>query len=281
MSLGFDKTPRNVAQGDTVELYTFTYDANDAIIPAADIASVQVTVGKPDGTRVTQPGIINGDGSLFMRWTDTAQEGEYMANIQVTFTSGEVRSQPTIFTVFDPLNPPLPNPADIISEAVWQKLEDCFDSEDGGPWLRDMTLAVFNRDKVAEFINDALFDINNSNPPTAIPMSTFTVQQVDGTYPDLPLIVSGTLMAVIRQLMRAYAEQPVPQGANVVYEDRTSYQMRWQQFYNLEKEVYERWRAMFKRRYLGLGHSKVLVDTKAGRLLPAPLRSRSIGRGYW
>ena len=41
-------------------------------------------------------------------------------------------------------------PADEAVDRTWRMLEDCFDSEQGGPWLRDMTMARFDRDKLKD-----------------------------------------------------------------------------------------------------------------------------------
>jgi len=81
--------------------------------------------------------------------------------------------------------------------------------------------------------------------------------------------------------MRSYVEQPMPTGVQVAWQDRRDYLQRWREVFDLEKEQYDRWVALYKRGYLQLGHSKLLVAAKAGRLIPAPMRARSVGRGYW
>jgi hypothetical protein len=163
---------------------------------------------------------------------------------------------------------------------VWKKLEDCFDAEDEGPWLRDMTLNYFNESKMGVFIPEALFDINERQPRTTLTIDYFFNEPGDPTA-DLPFLAQAVFIKVLRHLMRSYVEQPLPQGAQIVYEDRRDYLQRWQLIYQLELEAFEKNLGYFKRRFLGLGTSKLLVDTKAGRLLPAPLRVRTTGRGYW
>ena len=81
--------------------------------------------------------------------------------------------------------------------------------------------------------------------------------------------------------MRSYVEQPLPSGAQIAWQDRRDYLERWRSMYDLEMIQYERWLALWKRGFLQLGHSRLLVAAKAGRLIPAPMRARSVGRGYW
>jgi hypothetical protein len=96
----------------------------------------------------------------------------------------------------------------------------------------------------------------------------------------MPLLVQGVFLAVILHLVTSYVEQPQAVGGQVIYEDRRDYITRWLQIYEVEMQRYMRWIALFKRRFLGLGHSKGLVSNRAGRLLGAPLRSTTIGRGF-
>ena len=98
---------------------------------------------------------------------------------------------------------------------------------------------------------------------------------------ELPLLAQGVFLCVVRHLMRSYVEQPNPVGAQIAWHDRRDYLQRWQSVYTIEDAHYKRTVALFKRRFLGLGHSRVLVSSKAGRLIPAPMRTRNVGRGYW
>ena len=53
---------------------------------------------------------------------------------------------------------------------AWLKLEDCFDSELGGPHLRDRTLANFDKTKMAGLVSSALYNIG----ATLAPAQTYT-----------------------------------------------------------------------------------------------------------
>ncbi len=268
--------------GDTAELrhYIFLDDANAAT--ATDIASVQYTIQKPDKSQYTQAGVVESDGAGFFRVTDTSEVGEYKYIAKFTLTTGEIRSIRDSFEVVDPFDPPIPEPIEVLMSRVWMKFEDLFDAEEGGPWLRDETYARFDKTKIPEFISEAILDINVAPPTTEVGIDHFITPGPDGGLdPDSPLLELGIFLAMVRHLMRSYVEQPLATGASVFYEDRRDYLQRWQIIYQMENERFMRLIALWKRQFIGLGKSKLLVTAKAGRLLPAPLRTRNIGRGYY
>lgn len=293
--LGFDREKNVIASGDTADLYAYLFDANDEPVDPASLQAVEFTIQKPDKTLEVQAGTLNADGAGFLLYP-TTDTGQYRVVAKFTFTDGRIQSTRSDFEVFDPFSPP--EPADwtvltedekltamenLIMDRVWERFEDLFDSEDGGPWMRDMTLAVFGPQKIKDFIPEAIFDINVYNPPTHFTIDKFAlpVASTNLTNPDLFLLVQGTMVAAIRHLMRTYTEQPLPQGGQVTYEDRRDYLQRWGTMYQIEWGFYDHLVKLWKRQFLGLGQSKVLVSNKAGRLLPAPLRTRNIGRGYY
>jgi hypothetical protein len=278
MSLAWNLENRYVNLGDSAELNAYVYDDFDAPVPQDQLASVSYTIQDPAGAQVTQAGSIIDDGVGFTRYTSTATVGAYKAIATFIYASGQVKSVRTNFEVIDPFNPPAPTNDQVIAELTWRKIEDCFDAEDEGPWLRDMTLNFFNKDKMPEFVAEALFDINQQNPPTSLNEGYF----ITGGQPNvnMPLLIQGTFLAVILHLVTSYVEQPQAVGGQVIYEDRRDYMTRWLQIYEVEMQRYMRWVALFKRQFLGLGHSKGLISNKAGRLTGAPMRSTTIGRGY-
>jgi hypothetical protein len=281
MPLGV-RSDHRVNQGDTAELRRNLFTEDEIPVVADDIVQVRFTVQRPDKSQITSTGEVEEDGAGFYRWTDTAQLGEYSYVVQFTLVTGEVRSVRGTFEVVDPFNLPAPTGEEMIAELVWHELEDLFDSEEGGPWLRDVTLRYFDKRKMPQFIADGLLNINVTPPDTNLPISTFTTLQADGSLdPDYPILVHATLLAVIRHLMRSYVEQPNPTGAQVVFEDRRDYLQRWMQYYQIEEAHFLRIVTLWKRQFIQLGKSKMLVTAKAGRLLPAPLRTRNIGRGYY
>lgn len=298
MPQGFDTEQRVVYLNDSAELYAYLADREDTQIGDDDLIQVTFTIQRPDGTKdINLQGEVQEDGSGFLRYENTNLTGEYIAVATFLIVTGEKRSTRSDFQVDDPfeitdpydlaVDPSTINYAGIVEDRVWHKMEDVFDSRDGGPWLRDMTMSVFDRNRISDFIDEAVFDINVYNPPTDLTILDFTLPTTVMGEPrrrpnaDLTLLVQGTWVAVIRHLMRSYTEQSTPQGGQVAYEDRRDYLQRWGTMYQIEFQHYDHLVKMWKRKLLGLHHSKQLVSSKAGRLLPAPLRTRNIGRGYY
>lgn len=176
-----------------------------------------------------------------------------------------------------------PSYEEIITAAVWLRLEDCFDSIEGGPWLRDKTLMNFDESKIAAFIPEALADINLQMPPTALQISNFTAwSTTPGDNVNMPILVKGVLCLTIRHLMRSYVEQPQPQGAQVVWHDRTRYTQMWQAIYQVEHDDFIQAVRLWKRTTLNLGHSALSVFNKSGRMWPySNQAARGAYRGYF
>lgn len=297
--LGYDVEQRVVSMNDTAELYAYLYDDADAAVNPDDLVRVDFVIERPDGSQDTAEGEILDDGAGFYRYANTDLVGEYKVVATFVFVEGQVRSTRSDFQVADPFKSDLNIPyeydryssltddeklqwqVDFISSRVWDKLEDTFDSNDGGPWMRDMTLNVFSPSKLSDFIEEALFNINVYNPPTSFWIDRFAPPTNGRPNPDATILIQATWVATIRHLMRSYAEQPLPTGGQVTYEDRRDYLQRWGTIYQIENQLFDQLLKLWKRQFLGLGTSKMLVSNKAGRLLPAPLRTRNIGRGYY
>jgi hypothetical protein len=299
----FGTEDRVVYKDDTAELYAYLYDRQDTGVTEESLKSVEFHIKKPDGTVIDQGGGINDDGSGSINFTDTNLIGEYIVVATFILADDTVHSVRSDFQVADPFAGDLNTQfefvrydtldaeeklqwqVDLLCSRVWDKMEDTFDSQDGGPWLRDMTMNVFQPSKMPDFIEEAIFDINVYNPPTAFWIDYFMTPASTAapfrSNVNQSLLIQGVWVAVIRHLMRSYAEQPTPQGGQVTYEDRRDYLQRWGTIYQIEFQHYDHLVKMWKRQFLGLNRSKQLVSSKAGRLLPAPLRTRNIGRGYY
>jgi len=279
MSLGYDKQLKIVSLNDSARLVANLYDDKDQPYKYEDLGSVSFTIQKPDKTKTTQDGDILEDGTGYLVFDSTDQLGHYIGVATFQLLEGITKSAKVNFEVFDPFE--VVNSAiKVVADGVWTKLEDCFDAEDEGPWVQDVTMNFFREEKIEKFINDALFDINYQNPPTGLTIANFvnTDNTVTSNY---PLLVQAVFVQALRHIMRSYVEQPMPTGAQIAWQDRRDYLQRWQSMYELEMQQYLRWVALYKRGFLQLGHSKLLVSAKAGRLIPAPMRGRSVGRGYW
>lgn len=289
ISTGADPGQTIVSQTDTAELQAYVHGPDDVPAAASELDSVEFTIKLPDDTIAVMPGDILPDGAGFLRFTNTTLEGLYQWVAQFTFVSGEKRSYRDVFYVTDPFADTPTTQANEIANEVWLRLEDCFDSEWGGPWLREQTLTYFDPTKVERFIPEGLLLINSWPPATGLTLTDFTqpVPVTDpaltpGTTqpdPDRIVVVQATLLAVIRHLMRSYTEQADPRGANIVYQDRRDYLQRWQVIYQTEEKFFKEMVSLWKRQFYNFGKGALLTHSKAGRLYPAGWRTRNAARG--
>jgi hypothetical protein len=120
-------------------------------------------------------------------------------------------------------------------------------------------------------------------PPTQYDVSYFARRSGDGEInPLMPLLSKGVMCKVLLHMIRSYIEQPVPQGAQIAYEDRTRYAQAWQTAYATEREDWISMVRLYKRQELNLGHSALLTFSKAGRLAATGvLRTQNLQRGFY
>lgn len=289
--LGAERETNVINLTDSAELVAYVYNSDDTPVDQTELTSVDYTIKKPDDTRTTVAGTIQTDGSGFLRYVDTDQTGLYVWAAQFVFANGEKRTYRDEFKVNDPLATPPQTRSTQVAEQVWLRLEDCFDSEVGGPWLRDMTLSWFEPSKIEQFVSEGLLLINMWPPITNVDLSYFTVDVPDGDPalppgstqpdPDRIIVVQATLLATIKHLMRSYVEQPNPIGANIVWQSKRDYLERWGTIYQIENEWFKNILALWKRNFLNYGQGSLLIGSKAGRLVGYNQRSRNVGRGAW
>jgi hypothetical protein len=232
-----------------------TIYADDGVstLPASTVAW---SIKKPDGTIDVQAPQPITQTSVVVGYNGTSLPGQYKAQVQFTLTDGSKRSATLSFHVTDPLEVTgeSTNDIDKTVDRAWMKLEDAFDSDLGGPYLADVTKAIFDREKMERLLPDALYVINNIYQPA----TTYT----EATFPfaaHYPLLSQSLLVQSIRHLMRSYVEQPLPVGQNVNYLDRRDYLNRWQTILGLEQQTLDAWLDLFKRDQMGFGTSSVLV----------------------
>lgn len=218
------------------------------------------TIEDPE-TGIT-PVFVSGTNVARLIIDDTNTVGFYRAVCTFTKEDGTKKSIIRAFTVEDPLELPASDDLGKTLELAWIFLEDCFDSEMGGPWLRDVTLKYFNKEKLANFAGSALFIINQKPPVSGYDETSFPY--VDA----MPLFAKGVLIQAIKHLIRSYAEQPNVVGAGQIsYFDRREYYRVWKEILEQEQEEFATWLALYKRGQYEFGSSKVLVDIKGGRRL--------------
>jgi len=280
MSFGYERQKR-VFINDTALLEAYIYEADDeTLIPLTAIRQVLFTIKKPSETVpaiTNDPGTVVADGhaQYLVDSSQITEPGEYLATAQFVLSNGERRTIIVDFDAIDPFESTGASPIDPWVDMAWRKLEDCFDSEIGGPWLRDMTMARFDKSKMRSLVPEVLLDINVQQPITAFTDSSFPLDHNGGA-----LLSHGILISTIRHLVRSYSEQPDVDNSPVGYLDRRRYQETWLKVLEVEDKQYRRVLTLWKRQYFGLGKSKLLVSSKAGRLVPAPMRARYMGRGY-
>lgn len=282
MSLGVRYAIGEIKQGDTAPLKAALRE-RDRVVPADEIGAVTFQVQLPNGS-LEEPfdGEVEENGEGTATYEETEEVGEYLVRAQFTLLSGEIRSVMVNFDVVDPFSNKPTRKAEIVTEDVWMRLEDCFDAFEGGPYVRDETLAHFDERKIARFIPEVILDINVQEPKTKAVLGDFVSDDPHAENPVLPLLSKGVLCKSIMHLVRSYAEIPVPQGGQVVYEDRTRYAQIWQTIYKTEHEDYYTMVRLWKRGFLNYGHSALLVSSKAGRLFFGPMmRTRNVGRGWY
>jgi hypothetical protein len=290
MPLGLTNPVAPIKIGDSAELYAHLRVEGQPVA-ASLIQSVSFTIQSPEtNTLFTDQGLILEDGSGFYRFLGTAETGVWLVKATFSLTSGQVRSLMLNFNVQDPFaDEPTPTETELITHGVWLRLEDLFDSAEGGPWLREKTLANFDEDKIAQFIPQTLLDINVQMPPTALTIDMFAMPSVDGAgspvpNPNMQLLIQGVLVRTMQHLGRSYIEQPTPQGAQVVWTDRTRYQQAWQQAAQIEQQDFIQNVRLWKRTFYNFGSSSLSVFSKAGRNFAyggTNQAARGVYRGYY
>ena len=288
MPLGVDRPRREIAMGDSAELESYVYRGDDIPIDPDDVVSITYSIEKPDGVTETDTGTVQGNGSGLLIFYDTDQTGRYTVTARHEFTDGRIRTDRFYFTVIDPFNPPPVTRNEEIVNAAWRGLEDLFDSEQGGPWLQDMSLAGFGRAKADQFIGEAILLVNDYPPTTHLTILDFTQWLPDPgdpaemiADPDQSILYMALRLVLIRHLIRSYVEQPDPRGAQVVHESRRDYMERWITVLQMEEDHFFKQLALWKRQFYGFYDNKLLLGSKAGRLGAAGVRQRNAIRGGW
>jgi hypothetical protein len=287
MSFGYQRQKR-IYTDNTAVLEAFIYAKDDeTLIPQSDISQVEFTVlaptDDPDFPSVdAEPGDVteDGKGEFAVPAAVNSAAGHYLAKAVFTYTEDGhtvVSSVPIDYDVIDIFERNIvPTAADNSVDAAWQRFEDLFDSEIGGPWLRDQTLARFDKDKIRIFLSDTMFDINAYPPQTAYSAEDFPYDMNDGG----ALVTQGLVVHTIRHLMRSYAEQPDVINSAAGFLDRKRYMEAWTSIYQVELERYKMMIDWYKRFEFNKVGSKVLVGQKAGRMIPGSWRTRNVIRGF-
>lgn len=149
---------------------------------------------------------------------------------------------------------------DFLNEQVWVRFADLFDSAGGGPNLQSYFQAHWSRGRAAQLMGIALQKINAA----AQPWSNYTLDGNGG--PQYPvqfwggLLASYTYVEGVKQLIRAYTEQPAFQGPPIARQDRRDYADRWREALKDEQAELKSMLDVFKIRHVMNGSPRVLVS---------------------
>ena len=115
---------------------------------------------------------------------------------------------------------------------------------------------------------------------STMPQTEYTADSFPYTGDGNAIMTLGLVCATMRHLIRSYVEQPDVANSPVAYHNRQQYLERWQSALAGELERYEQQKTLWKARSFDLNRASVLLGSKAGRMLPGYMRTRSIGRGW-
>jgi len=243
-----------IYKGDTATIEANLFDEDGVnFLPANE---VNWSVRAPDGVVTDYGPDTVTETNAEILFNDTTQPGQYAAQITFDLPGGSKRSVVLSFEVIDPLETTTEsdNPVDATVDRAWMKLEDLFDSELGGPHMRDRTLAMFDREKMKRFLPDAYYGIGNTyQPAMSFDDTSFPFEQ------HMPLLSQALLVESLYHLMRTYVEQPQPMNSNVPYFDRRDYLNRWQLVLDKEEQKLIKWLDLFKMEQMGFGSTSILV----------------------
>jgi hypothetical protein len=169
---------------------------------------------------------------------------------------------------------PLTEAQERVVREAWVKFDDLFDSRFGGPHLKDRSKTGFDAAKTSLLLGYAMARINYGNPPLDFDQDTFPYET------DSVLLSQALVVEIIKHLMRSYTEQPTPTGSGYARLARQDYLQKWAQILETEEKTYEDMVRMFRRRFLGLGHTAGLIQRRHGVGL-GNMRGRLKARGQW
>lgn len=235
--------------------------------PDGGAVSAQLLMQNPDGTTAlvstygaaqVQPGVFEVTPSS----ADTQNPGQ--AELVWSYAINGVPQSYVSYLVIGPANPaydalPL-DMQDFLEAQVWIRFADLFDSAEGGPNLQSYFQAKWSRGRIAQLMAIAVQKING----VAQPWTGYTLDGVGG--PKYPtefwggLLASYTYVEGVKQLIRAYTEQPAFAGPPIARQDRRDYAQRWRQVLEDEQAELKSQLDVFKIRHIMSGSPRVLVS---------------------
>jgi hypothetical protein len=235
--------------------------------PDASAVTARLLMQNPDGTSFqvnsyTAAREAAGTYTVTPSSADTQNPGQ--AELVWAYAIGAVPQVYASYLVIGAANPAYDSlPVafqDFLNDQVWVRFADLFDSASGGPNLQSYFQAHWSRGRVAQLMGIALQKINSA----AQPWSNSTFDGSGG--PPYPVQFWGGLLATytyiecVKQLIRAYVEQPAFQGPGIARHDRRDYVDRWRAVLRDEEAELKGLLDVFKIRHILNGSPRVLVS---------------------
>lgn len=235
--------------------------------PDGETMTARLLMANPDGTSHqvnTYTAARQGPGVYLVTPSSADTQTPGYAELDWQYSVGGQPQQYAAYLEIGPASPHYdalpPEMQDFLNDQVWVRFADLFDSAAGGPNLQSYFQAHWSRGRVAQLMGIALQKINAS----AQPWSSYTLDGNGG--PQYPvqfwggLLASYTYVEGVKQLIRAYTEQPAFQGPAIARQDRRDYADRWRNALKDEQEELKSLLDVFKIRHVLNGSPRVLVS---------------------
>jgi hypothetical protein len=227
----------------------------------------RLVMDNPDGTssQVNAYTAVREDAGVYVitpSSADTQIPG--YAELDWSYTISSQPQQYASYLEIGPVNPHWdslpPEMQDFLEQQVWVRFTDLFDSPGGGPNLQSYFQAHWSRGRAAQMMGIALSKINSVGQP----WSNYTLDGNGGPRYSVQfwggLLASYTYIECVKQLIRAYTEQPAFTGPPVARLERRDYVERWRQALADEQAELKGLLDVFKIRHLLNGSPRVLVS---------------------
>lgn len=235
--------------------------------PDGSIVTGRLLMENPDGTESlvnTYTATRENTGTYVITPSSADTQVPGYAELDWAYSVSSHAQQYASYLEIGPANPSydaLPaSMQDFLNEQVWVRFADLFDSPGGGPNLQAYFQAHWSRGRAAQMMGIALSKINAVGQP----WSNYTLDGNNGAqYPTQfwgGLLASYTYVECVKQLIRAYTEQPQFSGPPVARLDRRDYTDRWRAALADEQAELKSLLDVFKIRHILNGSPRVLVS---------------------
>jgi hypothetical protein len=258
---------RYVSQYSMPDLSLTIYIAGQPADPDGSSVTGRLLMQNPDGTcaqAASYTAARQGAGVYTVTPSSSDTQSPGYAELEWAYAIAGQDQQYGSLLEIGPANPHYdalpPHMQDFLNDQVWVRFSDLFDSAGGGPNLQSYFQSHWSRGRMAQLMGIALGKINAS----AQPWSSYSLDGRGG--PQYPvqfwggLLASWTYVEAVKQLIRAYTEQPAFQGPPIARQDRRDYADRWREALKDEQADLKGLLDVFKVRHVLNGSPRVLVS---------------------